>query len=308
MKKILVIKHGSLGDIISATSALKDIRDYYFDSQISILTNNNYKNLFLESKLVNCVIIDNREGIRTSLMLIRKILKLKFDLIVDLQNSSRTSFYKFLFRLFSRNKINGTGLFCTSRYINKSPYSESVIEGLSKKKEKLGISPKRKPFLKWMLDENFKWLAIDNKKYFIINPGCSTKNIQKKWSKENYTHICSFLVSKNILPVVIGFDQDGESIDYIAKNEENILNLYNKSPLNLIYQLSQNAIGALSNDTGPAHLIAASGCNIHLILSSFSNTRTVIAKGKNVSFTQKNFINDIQSEEIIKKITSIYKL
>ena len=36
MRKILVIKHGSLGDIISATSVLKDIRDYYLEDELTV--------------------------------------------------------------------------------------------------------------------------------------------------------------------------------------------------------------------------------------------------------------------------------
>ena len=36
LKKILIIKHGSLGDIISATSVLKDIRDNYLKDEIII--------------------------------------------------------------------------------------------------------------------------------------------------------------------------------------------------------------------------------------------------------------------------------
>jgi len=45
-KKILIIKHGSLGDIISATSVLKDIRDNYLKDEIIILTSNKYKFFF----------------------------------------------------------------------------------------------------------------------------------------------------------------------------------------------------------------------------------------------------------------------
>ena len=42
MQKILIIKHGSLGDIISSTAAIKSINNYYNNSSITILTANNY--------------------------------------------------------------------------------------------------------------------------------------------------------------------------------------------------------------------------------------------------------------------------
>ena len=37
-KKILIVKHGSLGDIISATTAFKSLRDKYSSSTIHLLT------------------------------------------------------------------------------------------------------------------------------------------------------------------------------------------------------------------------------------------------------------------------------
>ena len=84
--------------------------------------------------------------------------------------------------------------------------------------------------------------------------------------------------------------------------------MLNNSPLDVIFQLSKKALGAISNDTGPGHLIAASGCMLHLILSNFSNVKTVIPQGGNVSFTQKENINDISVEEIINKIKVIFKI
>ena len=41
MQKILIIKHGSLGDIISSTAAIKSINNYYDNSSITILTAGN---------------------------------------------------------------------------------------------------------------------------------------------------------------------------------------------------------------------------------------------------------------------------
>ena len=302
MKNILIIKHGSLGDIISATSVLKDIRDHYINDKIIILTTNKFKNFFLESPFVNNVLVDNREGLVKSLIILSKIIKLKVDLIIDLQNTRRTNLYEFLFRLFTIAEINGTGIFATKRY--KNIYSElpSVVDGLSNQIEKLGIKTTRTPFLEWLMNKPFDWSKISNKRFMIINPGCSINNDQKKWSEKKYAEICDFLNSKNILPILIGSVIDKESIDFINKNTTNVVNLCNQSPLNVVYQISKKAIGAISNDTGPAHLIAASGCKIHLVLSSFSNVYTVIPKTPNVTFTQKNNINEISSEEIIKEI------
>ena len=308
MKKILLIKHGSLGDIISSTSIINDIRKHYLKDKIILLTSEKYINFFDNSNLINEAFIDNRKGFFSTIMIIKKIINLKPDLIIDLQNSQRTSIYVFIIRFFSRIKINSTSIFANYRYIYSKKLLPSVIDGLSNQVEILGIKTRRKPFLNWLNSNSFNFNEIGNKNYFIINPGCSKKNIHKRWPAINYAKICSYLISRGILPVVIGSNEDKEVLELIADKEKRIINLLNKSPINVIFALSQKAKGAISNDTGPAHLIAASGCNIHLLLSNFSNTKTVIPQGKNVSYTQSTNIENILVDDIIKKIQEIYNI
>ena len=308
MRKILLIKHSSLGDIISSTSVIYDIRKHFINHKIFILTTSRYKDFFEDSNFVDEILIDNRKSIFSILFIITKILNLNFEIIIDLQNSQRTSLYSFFIRLFSSTMINGTGKFVNCRYKNFSKNIPPVIDGLSNQIELLGVKTTRKPHLNWLDNNSFNLDSLNNKKFVIINPGCSKKNEQKKWSPENYARICTYFVSKNILPIVIGSDLDKKAIEIINKNEKNILNLLNNSPLDVIFQLSKKALGAISNDTGPGHLIAAGGCMLHLILSNSSNVKTVIPQGSNISFTQKDNINDISVEEIINKVKVIFKI
>ena len=306
MKKILLIKHGSLGDIISSTSVIYDIRNHYRKDKLIILTMQKYKSFFEETPFIDEILIDNRKNFILTILIFKKILQLKFDLIIDLQNSKRTSTYALFLRLFSKVKINGTGLYATHRYKSLSKNLPSVIDGLSNQIEILGIKTTRKPFLDWLNKEPFNFKNLINQNFIIINPGCSKKNFQKKWPAENYAKLCSYLISINILPIIIGSSLDKEEVKIIERREKNILNLLNKSPLDVVFQLSQKAIGAISNDTGPAHLIAASGCKIHLLLSSFSNIQTVVPQGDNVSYTQKKMIENILVEDVIKKLNKIF--
>ena len=94
MKKILIIKHGSLGDIILALSAFASIRAYYYNSNIYLLTEKKYFDFFKKSPYVDSLIEDNRkENLLISFNKKIKLFREKFDLIIDLQNSKRTSFY-----------------------------------------------------------------------------------------------------------------------------------------------------------------------------------------------------------------------
>jgi len=46
MSNILIIKHGSLGDIAQASGAIQDINESHKEDQIYLLTTNKYVDLF----------------------------------------------------------------------------------------------------------------------------------------------------------------------------------------------------------------------------------------------------------------------
>ena len=97
MSNILIIKHGSLGDIAQACGAIQDISENHNNDQIYLLTTKPYFDLFKKNPHIADVILDKRLS-RFNLIylyfLMRKIKQLKISKVYDLQNSSRTSFYK----------------------------------------------------------------------------------------------------------------------------------------------------------------------------------------------------------------------
>ena len=60
MSNILIIKHGSLGDLIQANGAIKDIKEHYKDSKVFLLTSEAYALFMSECPYVDAVITDKR--------------------------------------------------------------------------------------------------------------------------------------------------------------------------------------------------------------------------------------------------------
>ena len=97
MSNILIIKHGSLGDLIQANGAIKDIKKFYQNRKVFLLTAQPYAVFMSECPYLDGVIIDKRLP-RWNLFYLRNLknilAKYNFTKVFDLQNSSRTKFYK----------------------------------------------------------------------------------------------------------------------------------------------------------------------------------------------------------------------
>ena len=105
MSNILIIKHGSLGDITQISGVIRDIKETYYDKKIFILTTLPYVELLSKCTYLDGVLIDKRLP-RWNIFYLIKLKKLlnkfNFSHVYDLQNSSRTSFYR-KFLLYNLN-------------------------------------------------------------------------------------------------------------------------------------------------------------------------------------------------------------
>ena len=98
MSNILIIKHGSLGDIVQISGVLKDIRESHVNEKIFILTTNPYVELLGQCPYVDGVLLDKRLP-RWNFFYLGKLKKMiektkHFQLIdkqIDKQNTLQTS-------------------------------------------------------------------------------------------------------------------------------------------------------------------------------------------------------------------------
>ena len=60
MSNILIIKHGSLGDIAQASGAIQDIYENHKNDKLYILTTKAYIDLFKKNPFITDVILDKR--------------------------------------------------------------------------------------------------------------------------------------------------------------------------------------------------------------------------------------------------------
>ena len=302
---ILVVKHGALGDIFLSIGAIQSIRKHYPDSKLFLLTQSNYKNILSSFPEVDKILEDNREFIIHSVTKILKfIYEYQINLIIDLQNSSRTQFYNFFIKCFTKSKILSARKFSTYLYQQQPLGQQHITENHKDQIRKIGINNYQISNLKWMLKKN----KINNAKpYVIFIPGASKSGEYKRWPTYNYGSIANYLADKNYDVYLTGSKLDEDVINEIIKICPVAKNKIKESKIEDFYDLCLNSSLIISNDTGPAHIAGLT--NQHLIWLANDNKISFSCHplGKNVHKIKLKSVKDIHTDQVIKKIDNILK-
>ena len=303
---ILVIKHGSLGDIFISLGAIQSIRQHYPEARLFLLTQSNYKNILNKFPEVDKILIDNRGPIIPStLKILGFINKHQINLIIDLQNSSRTQIYNFFIKFFTHAKILSAKKFSTYSYQQKPQGFQHITYNHKDQLEKIGISHYQTSNLNWMIKKN----KVDKKKsYVIFIPGASKTGDYKRWPINNYGVIANYLADKNYDVYLTGSKLDEDVINEIIKICPVAKNKIEESKIQDFYDLCLNSSLIISNDTGPAHIAGLT--NQHLIWLANDNKISFSCHplGKNVHKIKSKSVKDIHPNQVIQKIDYILNI
>ena len=310
---ILVIKHGALGDIILAGSAMQAIRDYHKNDNIICLTTSKFERLLKSSPWFDMVLIDSKpkwKNLKDWNTLKKIFKKYKFTNIYDLQTSYRSNLYFFFFCFFKKYNWSGIALGSKYRQNNKNRKFMHTIE---RQKDQLKLAGIKYDFL-----PDWRWLAYnyDNNrllpkgKFVIIVPGAAKHRQNKRWPEERYAYLIEYLSSHGIKSILIGGKEEFENINNIIFKVGKFvkflpINYAGKTTFKDIVFLSKYAICAIGNDTGPIHLLASCRLNTIVLFGAGSNPDLCAPLGKNVHILHKDIISDIKAEEVFKILKSI---
>ena len=307
MSNILIIKHGSLGDLIQANGAIKDIKEFYKNRKVFLLTSKPYSIFMSECPFIDGVIIDKRLP-RWNLFYLYNLKKLlekyNFTIVFDLQNSRRTKFYK---RFILNN--------C------KWSSSETSLEPGQKKKDfdnypvldrmKIQLQKSNIPII-YTKNIDLTWAVSDltrlikqyaNNEYILIFPFCSKKHQNKRWPffKELVVEIKREY--KNNYPVLIA--PGPQEIEEANKfNAKTILD--NEEPLNIkmLISLISEAKFIISNDTGPAHIASHLNKKGLVLFGSHVAAKKVSIENLNFKAISVKNLNELDVETVLKEIKS----
>ena len=308
MSNILIIKHGSLGDIAQASGAIQDIYENHKDDQIYLLTTKPYLELFKKNPFIHQVILDKRlpkYNLIYLYFLMREIKKFKFSKVYDLQNSSRTLFYKnILFPKVSSDIWSSTH---TTLPVDKSKNEfdkSSVLERFDYQLTSTGLKTSN------TLKPDFNWAASDIteikrqynlKKYILLFPFCSPHLTLKKWPY--YNDLIKLFLNKfgEEFKVLIAPSSNEISL---AKEIDAISILDNEKALDIsqLTSLIKDSSFVIANDTGPAHIAAHIGAKGLTLFGKHTTAYNVSIERKNFKPIEVSDLKNLGAEKVFERI------
>jgi ADP-heptose:LPS heptosyltransferase len=256
MSNILIIKHGSLGDIAQACGAIQDISEHHKDDEVHLLTTKPYFDLFKKNPHISNVILDKRLP-RFNLIylysLMKNIKKYKFTKIYDLQNSSRTAFYKrILFPNATKDTWSSTETTLPEGTTKEDFDKDSVLSRFDHQLKSSGITTNH------TLSPDFSWSPSDIsqiknyhqlEKYIVLFPFCSPHLTSKRWPY--YNDLISMINQKleNRFKVVIA-PGPGEIKDATSMNALCVLDNGKALDISQLAALIKDSSFVVANDTG----------------------------------------------------------
>ena len=305
MSNILIIKHGSLGDLIQANGAIKDIKEFYENRKVFLLTSAPYSIFMSECPYIDGVITDKRLP-RWNLFFLYNLKKLlskyNFSKVFDLQNSRRTRFYR---NFILKNAEWSSSIDTLESGQSKKDFDNyPVLDRMELQLKKSNIPTKyvKNVDLSWAKEDLSKLTQqYTNRDYILIFPFCSKKHQNKKWPffKDLISRIRREYKNNYSVLIAPGPDEFEEANQLNAKivmdNGESI-------NIKMLISLINDAKFIIANDTGPAHIASHLKKKGLVLFGSHTSAKKVSIESSDFrALTVKN-LSDLDVDTVMKEV------
>ena len=308
MSNVLIIKHGSLGDIAQASGAIQDIYDNNKNHNLYILTTKPYFELFRKNPIIYDVIVDKRLSKFNLIylyMLMRKLKKVAISKVYDLQNSSRTAFYKKILFPNSQCEVWSSSDTTLPQGKSKEEFDRlPVLERFNHQLQTSGIKTSH------TLNPNFSWAGSEISKikdhfkldkFILLFPFCSPHLHIKKWPY--YNDLIKLILDKfgNEYKIVIA---PGPSEINDAKEINAQVLLDNRKALDIsqLTSLIKDSSFIIANDTGPAHIAAHVGAKGLTLFGKHTTAYKVSIERENFKAIEVTDLNNLSAEKVYERL------
>ena len=238
----------------------------------------------------------------------RELKKYNFLRVFDLQNSSRTSFYKNI--LFPKaNKETWSSTKTTLPVdINKEKFDkDSVLDRLDHQLKESGLNTINtlKPNFSWACSEiNQIKSKYDLQKYILLFPFCSPHLSVKKWPY--YDELIGLIKDKFGSEYKVVTAPGPDEIDD-ARKFDAISVLDDDKALNLsqLTSLIKESSFIVANDTGPAHIAAHVAAKGLTLFGKHTTAHKVSIERENFKAIQVTDLNNLSASKVFERLLNL---
>lgn len=276
---ILVIQLGGATDFIHALAAAKLIRETHVGARITLLTTETTKELAEQCPYFDVVEADGKpQEPQAITKLIARMRAARYDVIYDLEGSSRTRNYFQGLRPWPP-KWSGPVSGASYAYLEPDRASMNPLDRYAGQLAVAGINTGAAPLtpdLTWIrsvlrdpprLKPDYFGIRGN---YVLLLPRGNDSEPNRRWPEEKYTDLARRIARNGVTPVVLGGTDERNIGAAIAKAEPSAKNLVTRPDFFQCVGLAESASFAVGDDVDLMHVAAAAGAPCLVFLSSLN--------------------------------------
>lgn len=310
-KRVLVIQLGGIGEFVLALAAAERIREHHVGARITLLTTEVTRELAEKCPYFDTVEADGRPKEPQAITkLIGRIRSAKYDMVYDLEGSSRTNNYFQGLRPWPP-KWSGAIAGASHAYLEPIRAQLPPLVRYARQLAVAGVGGGEEliPDVSWLrqvlrdpprLQPDFFGIRGP---YVLLLPRGTSGESNRRWSEEKYVELARRVAAHGVTPVVLGSVDERPIGAAIAKEEPRAKNLVTRPDLFQCIGLAERAAFAVGDDVELMHVAAASGVSCLVFLSALANPERAAPKGRGgvVAFTAA-VIADLPVEQVERQL------
>lgn len=259
--RILVIRLGSLGDVILTSATLINIKIAHPDSRLTFLTKARFASIARRLPAVDDVIeLPETAGNHDYFRLLLDLDKQNFDLVIDLHGNLRSWFARKLIQSGATSAYPKRRLsrWLTVRHLTTPDDVPHTIDLYNRALDDIEITAyASRPVIQASPESGSALLASTSQPVVAIAPGASHPT--KQWPVANYLKVAQLLIDQHAAKILWIAMPDDRLSSATRDSLGTAVTEFIDSPVDTLATTLTSAHLAISNDSGLMHLASAVG-------------------------------------------------
>ncbi|MEC7092905.1 MAG: glycosyltransferase family 9 protein [Pseudomonadota bacterium] len=292
--RILVIKHGALGDMVQGFDSFAGLRAGRPEARITLLTSPPFSGLMRMTPWFDEVVEDRRRPVFDvpQLLRIRTLLHQEWEMIVDLQCSRRTSRYH-RFLTPSDTRWLGTSSGASDPYPDFTGVNN--VERMKVAAKMAGGAGSVTAQLDWLGSAK----ASISKQAVVLVPGCSPAKPSKRWPAAHFAAVARELMASGRDVAIVGTAADRDAADLVIAEAPGCTDMVGKTDLASLTTLFASAHAVIGNDTGPVFLAAKTGVPTLMVMGQDTDPDMSAPTGAKAGWVRQDRIENVAPQAVL---------